>query len=693
MLAILDSVIDALTPGFLDQDGHLRTRVRMFLISHFFGPLLGLPIPIFLFFVDPQPFPHVHVLAASVLAFWLFPLLIRALPTLYTTLAFLSILNLNFAVLWGAYHYGGASSPFLLWYMLIPLLAFFYLGGSRQAQICIFGQIIIGLGTFSAAFFLSGHSFPVRVPVEEMVLAGLLSVFCATTYAFFMASYYARVVDSRSELIREIKRHEATLEMLIVSKEEADQAKHLAEARNVDLEAAKERLEYSALHDALTGLPNRRYVDERLLQDAAWCARHGGSLALLHIDLDRFKQINDTLGHGAGDVMLTHAANLLKASLRDDDFLARIGGDEFIIVRRSEGDTQNLTRLAEHIIDLIRQPVPYENRLCRIGASIGIAVDSGEDVDPKRLLVNSDIALYRAKARGRNRVELFSTELQAQIVHTKRVADDILRGLEQGEFVAHYQPQFDAKTFRLVGVEALVRWNHPTEGVLSPAAFLGIADELNAVAQIDRVVLDQALSDFDCWTAAGLVVPKISVNVSSKRLNDKELISSLRQLNIRPGTLSFELVEAIFLDETDDVVEWNIAQIKALGIDIEIDDFGTGHASIVGLLKLNPMRLKIDRQFITPVLSSPEHSKLVGSIVEIGKSLGIEVTAEGVETMEQASLLRELGCDILQGHAFAGPMTATDFKAFIDARSWRHASQVVPLLAVNKAEPSPAVRM
>jgi diguanylate cyclase (GGDEF)-like protein len=683
MFSLLESVIDTLTPSALEEDAHVRKRVRMFLISHLFGPLLGLPIPIFLFFFDPNPYPHVHILAASVLLFWLFPFLLRRLPALYTELAFLSILNLNFAVLWGAYHYGGASSPFLLWYMLIPLLAFFYLGGSRRAQIYTFSQIIVGLGIFSGIFLLGTHSFPAHVPIEDMVYGGLLSAFCATIYAFFMASYYARVVDSRSELIREIGRHEATLEMLTIAKEEAEQAKHLAEARNRDLEAAQEQLEHSALHDALTGLPNRRYLDKWLSEKAAICVAEGGSLALLHIDLDRFKHINDTLGHGAGDVMLVHAANVLRMSLGEGDFLARIGGDELIIVR-PEGDTEKLTHSAERVINLFRQPVPYHNHLCRFGASIGIAVEDGPDVDPKRLLVNSDIALYRAKARGRNRLELFSSELQAQIVHAKRVADDILRGLEQGEFIPYYQPQFDAKTFELVGVEALVRWNHPTDGLLSPAAFLGIADDLNAVAQIDRMILERGLSDFERWSAAGLLIPKISVNVSSKRLNDKDLITSLRQMDFQPGTLSFELVEAIFLDETDEIVEWNIEQIKHLGIDIEIDDFGTGHASIVGLLKLSPVRLKIDRQLIKPVLSSPEHSKLVASIVEIGRSLGIQVTAEGVETIEQAHLLRELGCDVLQGHVFAKPMAAADFEDFMKSSSWHEeAAQTAPAVAVR----------
>jgi diguanylate cyclase (GGDEF)-like protein len=676
IFTLLEALLDALAPEVPDQDPHVSKRVRMFLISHLFGPLLGLPIPLLLYFVDPQPFPHVHILALSVLAFWLFPLLIRAMPAHYTAFALLSILNLNFAILWGAYNYGGLSSPFMVWYLILPVLGFFYLGGSNRSKLVVFGQVMIGLGVFSLALWYYGDAFHSRIPVEELGFAGIVSVLFSTFYIFIMASYYTQILDSQSELFKEISRHEATLEMLKASKEEAENAKGLVEARNRELEAAQEQLKHASLHDALTGLPNRRYLDEKLSEDAQWCARTDSGLALLHIDLDRFKQINDTLGHSAGDVMLVHAANLLRASLREGDFLARIGGDEFIIVRRSETSTQTLTRMAEHITGLIRQPVPYSNHLCRFGASVGIAVESGADVDPKRLLINSDIALYRAKAHGRNRVEFFSNDLQAQIVHTKRVADDILRGLEQGEFLAYYQPQFDAKTFRPVGVEALARWKHPTDGLLAPNAFLSIADDLNVVGQIDRLVLEQVLSDLDRWIAAGLEVPRVSVNVSSKRLHDRDLISNLRELNIRPGTIAFELVEAIFLDEPDDVVEWNIAQLKELGIDIEIDDFGTGHASIVGLLKLSPKRLKIDRHFIRHIMDVPEHARLVGSIVEIGKSLSIEVAAEGVETLDQAGLLRKLGCNILQGHAFAAPMEASDLEMFMQApsSSWRHVS-------------------
>jgi len=451
-------------------------------------------------------------------------------------------------------------------------------------------------------------------------------------------------------------------------------ANALSEARNAELEGARQRIEHNALHDSLTGLPNRRYLDDILTLHAAHCAISGGHTALLHIDLDRFKQINDTLGHAAGDAMLVHASKVLKDNTDASDFVARIGGDEFVIVCISGDRPRDLAKLAERIIVEMRQPVMYESHECRFGVSVGIASEKGEAVDPQKLLIDADIALYRAKSRGRNRFEFFTKALQAEIVSTKRVADEILNGLERNEFVAFYQPQFDATTLDVIGVEALARWKHPTRGLLAPDAFLPIAEELNVVASIDRLVLEQALGDLRRWAGLKLEIPRVSVNVSSRRLHDEELIRSLRKLDIQRGTVSFELVESIYLDESDEIVGWNIDQIKDLGIDIEIDDFGTGYASIVSLLKLNPKRLKIDRQLVMPIVESASRRHLVESIIEIGHSLGIEVVAEGVETMNHAAILRDLGSDILQGYAFARAMSARDLESFVEREPWRAAS-------------------
>ncbi len=454
---------------------------------------------------------------------------------------------------------------------------------------------------------------------------------------------------------------------------ELQRAKDLAEARNQELEAAKESIEHLALHDYLTGLPNRRYLD-RMLEERAQACRTGElTLAVLHIDLDRFKQINDTLGHRAGDAMLKHAATVLRQSVRASDFVARIGGDEFVVLCTINVTPKKISNLAERIIAELCRPIRYENHDCRFGASIGIATGSGPSLDAKQLLLNADIALYRAKSAGRNRHEFFSTDARRRIIASKRLADDILIGLERGEFVPVYQPQFHARTLDIAGVETLARWQHREHGLLTPDRFLSTAEDINVVAAIDALILEQALADRKQWEKDGITIPKIAVNVSSRRLDDPNLGKKLRALKIQPGTVSFELLESISLDDCDDAVIANLRQLRRLGIDIEIDDFGTGHASIVSLLKLSPKTLKIDRELIRMLPQSSDQRKLVRSIIEIGRSLNILVTAEGVETMDHVRILGDLGCDMLQGYALARPMPGEQIPSFIRAASWRHA--------------------
>ncbi|WP_275789363.1 bifunctional diguanylate cyclase/phosphodiesterase [Pararhizobium gei] len=450
----------------------------------------------------------------------------------------------------------------------------------------------------------------------------------------------------------------------VLMNEQLRTAKALADQKNAELAEAKDRIEHNALHDPLTGLGNRRMLDSKL---EALCSVRKGSLeniAILHIDLDRFKQINDTLGHAAGDAMLVHASKILRSNVRAGDVVARIGGDEFVVLVIDPPSKELLSSLSERIIVEMRQPVDYNGFPCRFGVSIGIAIANDLTTDERQLLINADIALYRAKENGRNRHEFFTEALQSEIITTKRIADEILEGIETNQFTAWYQPQFEAGSLRLSGVEALIRWNHPREGVLTPDRFLAIAEELNVVATLDRIVLERALFDGMRWAAAGIDVPKISVNVSAKRLSDDTLLNSLRGLSFKPGQLSFELVESIFLDDGDDIVIANIEGIKKLGIDIEIDDFGTGHTSIVSLLKIKPKRLKIDRQLVGPILQARSEQALIRSIIEIGRSLGIETVAEGVETMAHAEMLAVLGCDLLQGYAFAKPLSFDKFVVF-----------------------------
>lgn len=452
---------------------------------------------------------------------------------------------------------------------------------------------------------------------------------------------------------------------------ELERAKTLAEARNKELESARQRMEHIALHDHLTDLPNRRYLDTMIDSMVELCRREGKRLGVLHIDLDRFKQINDTLGHNAGDAMLKHAAQILLAKVRPQDFVARIGGDEFVVLVPFDGISKKLAQIAGRIIDEMRKPVSIDGHECRFGSSIGIATSRGTDIDARQLLLNADMALYHAKNRGRNRFEFFRDDDHMLAVKTKRLSDDILRGLEQDEFVPVYQFQFDARSLDVVGVETLVRWRHPERGLLTPDMFLKAAEDLDVVSDIDGRLLDKALADMRQWRTLGLDIPKLSVNVSSRRLHDPNLRKSLAGVEVPAGSLSFELLESIFLDDFDAQVKENLKLLRKLGISIEIDDFGTGHASIISLLKLNPQALKIDRELVRKMPDSQEQRQLVRSIIEIGHSLNVKVIAEGVETESHVRALRLLGCDVLQGFGLAKPMPFDRTVAFIKAQTWR----------------------
>jgi diguanylate cyclase len=436
---------------------------------------------------------------------------------------------------------------------------------------------------------------------------------------------------------------------------ELQRQKAIAEARAVALEASTRRIEYAAEHDYLTGLPNRRFFDRRLAE----LAEHTGleKLAILHIGLDRFKQINDTAGHAVGDNVLKSSASRIVAAV-PNSFIARVSGDEFAVLIANFASLENVKTRAERLAQQLKQSVWHNDEVLRTGASIGVASASGKNI--ANLLAEADIALHRAKKLGRGRVEVFSAQLKAQLNNERRVAKQFTRGLEKGEFVPFYQAQVDARTRRIVGLEALARWRHPKRGLLLPGEFIDVAGGLGMLDDLDAAILKAALKDRQAWMRQGVRVPRIAVNVSAARLSDPLLIDELLQLNVEPDTLSFELLETIFLDDSEEGVLSNVAALKDMRIDIEIDDFGSGHASIIGLMKVKPRRLKIDRRLVFPITTSREQKRLLRSIVDIAKALDIEVVAEGVETLEHAKLLTRLGCDILQGYAIAYPVSGPE---------------------------------
>lgn len=454
-------------------------------------------------------------------------------------------------------------------------------------------------------------------------------------------------------------------------------ANRLAAVRNAELEAARSEMEHTALHDMLTGLPNRRKLDQ-VRQE--YGTKSLGRFAILHIDLDRFKQINDVYGHDVGDFVLCNTADILRDCVPERALVSRVGGDEFAVFFPDAPDEASLSLLAKEMIMRVSQPVTYQGNEYRCGISIGIAVAEGNaNADSKSLFVNADLSLYQAKKEGRGKFSIYREPMRTQAIAVKQKADEILLGIEQDEFFCVYQPQFCAKTLKITGVEALVRWQTQTHGLLPPASFLSLAEDVNLLNRIDQIVLRKSTADFRDWAQEGLVVPRLSVNLSKSRMRDPNLTRELSDLGSLPGRLSLELLESNFLDADDELASASIKAARVEGVEIEVDDFGTGHASIVSLTRLKPDRLKIDRALVENIEKSKVQAKLIASIIEIGHVLGISITAEGVENERQIAMLRAMGCDELQGFALAKPMTSSDLIDFMTQRTIRPVAPLRPI--------------
>lgn len=430
---------------------------------------------------------------------------------------------------------------------------------------------------------------------------------------------------------------------------------------------ARQRLEHLSLHDALTGLPNRRFVDQMIASPPT--RKPGERLILIHIDLDGFKEVNDTKGHAGGDAVLKIAAERLAGVADGSGVAARIGGDEFIFAAWSEDPEPAAQAIAQEIVRTLGQSVTIDGSQCRMGASVGVAWQTDKDCDDLTpLLRNADLALYDAKKAGRGRAAIFTEQLRSAAIYSKELTDEFSHALDRDELVAVFQPQFDARTLEIAGVETLARWQHPQKGLLGPDKFLEAAENLGRSGDMDRLILQKALFEMTRWDSLGMQIPRVSVNISACRLADPALIAELSTMSFAKGRLCFELLETISFDDLQAALDDVIVKIKELGIDIEIDDFGTGHASIVSLLRFEPSRLKIDREIIKPIVTSPSQRRLVSSIIEIGRSQNIDIVAEGVETMEHAAILKDLGCHLLQGYALARPMSSKQLIDFYWSR-------------------------
>jgi diguanylate cyclase (GGDEF)-like protein len=440
--------------------------------------------------------------------------------------------------------------------------------------------------------------------------------------------------------------------------------------------AAAERL---ALHDPLTRLPNRQLLFDRLRHALAVCSRTRSSGALLFIDLDNFKTLNETLGLALGDQLLQQVASRLSACVRRTDTVARLGGDEFVVMLEDLGATPKdaaarARGVAEQILAALNQPYQLAEHGHFSSPSIGITLFSEEHADAGELLKRADLAMYQAKAAGRNTLRFFDPHMQRTVAARAALEADLRQGLRNNDLLLHYQPQVDGNGHP-TGAEALVRWRHPVRGLVSPAEFIPLAEETGLIMPLGRWVLESACSQLACWaTRADTAHLTLAVNVSARQLRHPDFVEQvlevLRRTGAPPRQLKLELTEGSLIEDVEDTIAKMFA-LKALGVGFSLDDFGTGYSSLAYLKRLPLNQLKIDQSFVRDVLTDANDATIARTIVTLGRSLGLAVIAEGVETEAQRDFLARHHCDAFQGYLFSRPLPADQFDAFMRASARR----------------------
>jgi diguanylate cyclase len=419
---------------------------------------------------------------------------------------------------------------------------------------------------------------------------------------------------------------------------------------------SEERAQHMAGHDTLSGLPNRLRFTEHLTSLLSRCEHEGGGLAVLFVDLDKFKEVNDTYGHAAGDFVIVGCAERMASQLRANDVLARFGGDEFAIIQTGVKSAHDAELLGRRIIEAIRPAFQIGEAEAYVGASIGIALAPENGTDAAELMRLADIAMYRAKNEGRNRACFFEQRMDDTLRLRKVVEDDLRHAISRNELELHYQPQVSSDGSRIVGVEALVRWRHPVHGIIPPLEFIGIAEERGMIIQLGEWVIRRACLDAAKWSSV-----TVACNVSAIQFRQPDFVQSvsdaLSDINFDPARLELELTESIVVADADQA-EASMVDLRAMGVKLALDDFGTGYSSLIYLRRFAFDKIKLDKSFLDSLEDTGESAILVHSVVHLGRALGLTVTAEGVETEEQQRFLQAVGCHLLQGYLFSKPVTA-----------------------------------
>lgn len=434
---------------------------------------------------------------------------------------------------------------------------------------------------------------------------------------------------------------------------------------------AEERFNYLAYHDALTGLPNRLSLLSRLEQALPEAHRYRWSLAVIFIDLDRFKTINDTLGHQTGDQLLMTVANRLTRCVRASDTVARLGGDEFVIVLPDAGNMADIAQVASKILDAFQESIEIDGHELHSSPSLGIAVYPTDGADTDTLMKNADTAMYHAKAAGRNTYQFYVEEMNLEAINRMKLEHKLRQAAAKGQFSLHYQPQFNTENQHPIGVEALLRWSTPEDGMIGPNEFIPVAEETGLVIGIGNWVLREACQQLQAWRQAGLPDLTVAVNVSARQLLQRGFLdaveSALKDSGLPPALLELEITESVLMNDPKEAIA-TLDQLRDMGVSLAIDDFGTGFSSL-SYLKLLPIhQLKIDRSFVADLEYDLNDRAIAFGTIALAHSLGLKVVAEGVETEDQLELLRVNGCDNVQGYLFSRPLNANAAFDFLKER-------------------------
>ena len=474
-------------------------------------------------------------------------------------------------------------------------------------------------------------------------------------------------------LVRRASGEAIPVEMVIGASRVAGELQRVVMLRDItERQAAQDRVAYLANYDSLTGLPNRALFRDRLAEAMKRAKRSGRQMGLMFLDLDRFKDVNDSLGHAAGDLLLQHVSRTLSHCLRQTDSvarvdasetytLARLGGDEFTIIVEQLDGPEDASLIARRILDALIEPFKVDGQEVFISTSIGISLYPLDDSDLDGLIRHTDMAMYRSKARGRSTYSFFSMDMSADVAARLSLEASLRHALERNEFTLHYQPKADLNTGRVTGVEALIRWNRPGEGMVSPDRFITMLEDTGLILPVGAWVIQTACKEVASWERRGLPPLSLAVNLSARQFRHQHLIELIRdtllEQGLAPHRLELELTESQLMEDND-VSRALLSSLKSLGVKVAIDDFGTGHSSLSYLKRFSIDTLKIDRSFVREITTSEEDLAIATAVVALGQSLNLKVVAEGVETLQQADCLRALGCAEIQGYLLSRPQPA-----------------------------------